>query len=400
MDRAVMGNGLRVLAKGAPTRSVALAFTARAGSNHELPEENGACHFLEHLLLKGTEGRPSSYEVALPIERLGGEMDGETDKEATTLYALIPADGLTMALEVLADVVQNPLLKEEDVKAEREIILKEYYQTDVDDPERRVQNLFESSVYEGSPASHPVLGDEETIAGMGRGTLLRYYEGLYTPPNAILSIVGGITPQEVLGMAERAFGSFGGEGVAPPVENRPRYGIRVREEMDVTQTHLVLGIPIPALEPEEALVMEAVAAYLGGGFTSRLVQRVREEGALAYDVRASLEYHPTYSYLAVYAVTGDEEAVEEIVREEIAGLWGMAGEVVGMQGVMKGRFLIESEDNLHMAGLLNFYELMGRADVVEGYERLVDGITSEGVSALVEEHLGEEKISVVALGPP
>lgn len=399
MERTVTGNGLKVLVKGTPTKSVALAFTARAGSNHELPEENGACHFLEHLLLKGTERMPSSYQVSLPIERLGGEMDGDTDKEATTIYALVPTEGFEVALDVLADVVQNPLLREEDVKAEKEIILREYYQTDVDDPERRVQNLFEGAVYEGSPASRPVLGDEGTIKGMRRETLVRYYGGLYTPPNAILSIVGGIDPRGALQMAERAFGPFRGEGVAPPVENRPRYGVRVRGGMEVTQTHLVLGIPIPALPPEEALIMECVAAYLGGGFTSRLVQRVREEGALAYEVRAFLEYHHTYSYLAVYAVTDAEEAVEEIVREEVLGLGELAEEVAEMRRVMKGRFLIESEENPHMAGLLNFYGLMGRADMVEGYEVLVDGVTPDGVAALAEKYLREEKISVAALGP-
>ncbi|RMD83692.1 MAG: insulinase family protein [Candidatus Dadabacteria bacterium] len=300
-------NGLRVVTE--PVRdvaSVALGLWIENGSRHETRELNGISHFLEHLLFKGTTKR-SPMQIAEEIESAGGSINGFTGKEYTCFHARIPSRELVTAFDVLADILLDSLLREDDIETEREVIVQEIFDCE-DSPEDFVHDYFLESYWPGHPLGWTVVGTVESVSRIRRQDLVAYLQERYRPDRIVVAAAGEVAHEEVVALARKYFASMRGTYDPGPAD-RPDFnpGVFVRRR-DLEQVHIVMGLPgVSAVDPRRE-VAEVLVTALGGGMSSRLFQRIREERGLAYTVYAFQNPFRDIGYTGIYAATSREHA--------------------------------------------------------------------------------------------
>ena len=327
--RTVLRGGLRVVTEQVPgVRSAAIGVFVAVGSRDETPALNGASHFLEHLLFKGTDSR-TALEISSALDAVGGEFNAYTAREYTCYHARVLDDDLPMAVDVLGDMLTASLITPDDVEAEREVILDEIAMHD-DDPDDVVHNLFAEIAWGAdSPLGRSIAGSTESIQEMPRERIARFWRRHYTPGTMVVAAAGAVDHDTVVRLVKKAFGRrdfLAGEAtpVAPrPSGPRPRVAAaQGHVERPFEQVNLVLGSEGPARDDEDRFALGVASTALGGGTSSRLFQEIRERRGLAYSV---------YSFASHYADSGlvgvalgclpdrSEEALA-VVRDELARL--------------------------------------------------------------------------------
>lgn len=295
-----LSNGLRVAVESMPQAySVAVVVWVGAGSHYESAAEGGASHFLEHMLFKGTASR-SGRELAAQIDRLGGEVNASTSRDATVYYARVLPEAWQEATHLLADMLLHPRLDPEDVERERQVILEEV-RGENENPESAGQDLFDATMWDAHPLGRPVAGTEASVAALPWEALLRIREDLYTPDNAVVAVSGRVTTREALRVIGQAFGGWTGtrrRDLPPPPAYAPRTATLKR---DLDQAQLFIGCAAPGLHDPGRYAATLLAVTLGGGTSSRLFQRIREDEGLAYSVEAYHEVYSTAGLIGVYA---------------------------------------------------------------------------------------------------
>ncbi|SDR00254.1 Predicted Zn-dependent peptidase [Thermostaphylospora chromogena] len=408
--RTVLPGGLRVVTETMPAvRSVAVGMWVGIGSRDEAPEHMGATHFLEHLLFKGTPRR-DALEISAAIEGIGGEINAFTAKEYTCYYARVLDEDLPLAIDVLADVVTSALLTEEDVEAERGVILEEIAMHD-DDPADVVHEQFSAELYGDTPIGRPILGTPETIQALERDRIVEYYQRYYRPPYTVVSVAGNVEHEAVVDLVAAAYdraGALGGDEThIPPRLSGPgvrtNSGVRVLER-PTEQANLVLGTTGLARNDERRFALGVLNAALGGGMSSRLFQEIREKRGLAYS---------TYSYTAQYADTGQFgiyvgclpskiDEVLKICREELDRIvsHGLTDvEIARGKGQMRGGLVLGLEDTGSRMSRI------GKSELV--YERLmsvdevlarIDAVTADEIAEVASDVL-RRPLTLAVIGP-
>ncbi|MFF3018503.1 M16 family metallopeptidase [Streptomyces sp. NPDC057939] len=300
--RTVLPGGLRIVTETLPSvRSATFGIWANVGSRDETPTLNGATHYLEHLLFKGTEKR-SALDISSAIDAVGGEMNAFTAKEYTCYYARVLDTDLPLAIDVVCDMLTGSLIREEDVVAERGVILEEIAMTE-DDPGDVVHDLFARTMYGDSPLGRPVLGTVDTINALGADRIRRFYKKHYDPTRLVVAAAGNVDHNKVVRQVRAAFEKAGALTRTDAEPVGPRTGtkrIRTSGQVELVnrrteQAHVVLGMPGLARTDERRWALGVLNTALGGGMSSRLFQEVREKRGLAYSV---------YSYTSGFADTG------------------------------------------------------------------------------------------------
>lgn len=300
--RTVLPGGLRIVTETLPSvRSATFGIWANVGSRDETPTLNGATHYLEHLLFKGTDKR-SALDISSAIDAVGGEMNAFTAKEYTCYYARVLDTDLPLAIDVVCDMLTGSLIREEDVDAERGVILEEIAMTE-DDPGDCVHDLFARTMYGDTPLGRPVLGTVETINALGAERIRRFYKKHYDPTRLVVAAAGNVDHNKVVRQVRAAFEKAGALTRTDAEPVGPRGGakrIRTAGRVDLVnrkteQAHVVLGMPGLARTDERRWALGVLNTALGGGMSSRLFQEVREKRGLAYSV---------YSYTSGFADTG------------------------------------------------------------------------------------------------
>ncbi|MGW7341962.1 M16 family metallopeptidase [Streptomyces sp. NPDC054854] len=300
--RTVLPGGLRIVTETLPSvRSATFGIWANVGSRDETPTLNGATHYLEHLLFKGTEKR-SALDISSAIDAVGGEMNAFTAKEYTCYYARVLDTDLPLAIDVVCDMLTGSLIREEDVVAERGVILEEIAMTE-DDPGDVVHDLFARTMYGDSPLGRPVLGTVDTINALGADRIRRFYKKHYDPTRLVVAAAGNVDHNKVVRQVRAAFEKAGALTRTDAEPVGPRTGtkrIRTAGQVELVnrkteQAHVVLGMPGLARTDERRWALGVLNTALGGGMSSRLFQEVREKRGLAYSV---------YSYTSGFADTG------------------------------------------------------------------------------------------------
>ncbi|MCZ4087222.1 M16 family metallopeptidase [Streptomyces antarcticus] len=300
--RTVLPGGLRIVTETLPAvRSATFGIWAHVGSRDETPTLNGATHYLEHLLFKGTEKR-SALDISAAIDAVGGEMNAFTAKEYTCYYARVLDTDLPLAVDVVCDMLTGSLIREEDVVAERGVILEEIAMTE-DDPGDVVHDLFARTMYGDTPLGRPVLGTVDTINALGADRIRRFYKKHYDPRHLVVAAAGNVDHNQLVRQVRAAFDRAGALGRTDAEPIGPRTGTRrIRTAGRVEhvnrkteQAHVVLGMPGLARTDERRWALGVLNTALGGGMSSRLFQEVREKRGLAYSV---------YSYTSGFADTG------------------------------------------------------------------------------------------------
>ncbi|GAA4626151.1 pitrilysin family protein [Actinoallomurus vinaceus] len=382
--RTVLPGGLRVVTETVPTvRSVAFGIWAGVGSRDESIEDAGASHYLEHLLFKGTSKR-TALEISSLMDAAGGEMNAFTAKEYTCYYARVLDSDMPLAIDVVSDMVTASLIEPQDVDAERGVILEEIAMHD-DDPTDAVHDEFSAALFGDTPLGRPILGTVESISGIGRDRIARYYRDRYVPQNLVVSAAGNIDHDEVVRQVQAAFAGVLGDGQLPSAPRiggpgaAPTAGVRSIDR-PTEQANLILGTVGITRTDERRFALGVLNAALGGGMSSRLFQEIREKRGLAYSVYSYNTQYADTGIFGVYAgcLPAKVDEVLEICREEVAKVaeHGITEEELERgKGQLRGSFVLGLEDTgsrmsrigkseLVYDSLLSVDDILGRIEAV------------------------------------
>ena len=407
VQRTVLPNGLTVLSEFYPgVRSVALGAWVRAASVHEPPDVMGVSHLLEHLVFKGTERR-NAHELALSLESLGGSLDAYTSREHTSFQARVLDEHLPQAADVMFDLMFRPLLRAEDLRLERKVVLEEISMVE-DTPDDLVFEMHNEALWGTHPMGYTILGTRDTVANMKLDDLRALHARAYHPPHVVVSAAGNVTHDHLLAvLAEAGWADLPRGDDTPMVEVAalPLAPSVRHVDRDGAQCHVVLGSATVPHRDERRYALMLVDTLLGGGMSSRLFQRVREELGLAYSVYTFQSFHSLAGAHGVYVGTAPETRADALaaVQEELRRV-SDAG--ISEQELAQGRQQLKGQITL---GLESPSARMYRLASVELYHepfrpldevlRRVDAIDVAAARAACESFFQPERQTVVSLGP-
>lgn len=404
--RCVAPNGLTVLTEVLPgVRSAAVGFWVRAASAHEAPARMGLAHLLEHMVFKGTDRR-SAHQIALELEVRGGSLDAFTSREHTAYQAHVLDADLPVAIEVLTDLVRRPLLREEDLALEKNVILEEIRGVE-DAPDDLVFELHGRALWPDHPYGYSILGTAETVTAATAADLRRAHTEGYYPGNLVIAAAGNLAHDQLMTVLERE-GWFEGTTRTPPrapvAAVAAVRGARQVVPRDTRQSHVVIGTDtIPRQDPRR-FALAILTTVMGGGMSSRLFQRVREELGLAYSVFSYQQLYQASGQGGVYVGTSADTAgaaVDAILAEygRVAAEGLPADELAAGKQQLKGQIMLSLESPGSRMVRLATTELTG-----ERYRRLdeilaeIDAVTPEAVQGVGAEFFAPERQTVVHLG--
>ncbi|WP_327234195.1 insulinase family protein [Streptomyces sp. NBC_01317] len=409
--RTTLPGGLRVVTESLPSvRSATFGIWVQVGSRDETPTLNGATHYLEHLLFKGTNRR-SALDISSAIDAVGGEMNAFTAKEYTCYYARVLDTDLPLAIDVVCDMLTGSLIEAADVEAERGVILEEIAMTE-DDPGDVVHDLFAQTMLGDTPLGRPVLGTVETVKALDRDRIARFYKKHYDPTHLVVAAAGNVDHATVVRQVRKAFDRAGALSRTDAVPLAPREGtraLRTAGKVDVLnrkteQAHVVLGMPGLARTDERRWALGVLNTALGGGMSSRLFQEVREKRGLAYSVYSYTSGFADCGLFGVYAGCRPNQVhdVLKICRDELdkAATEGISDDEIGRAvGQLSGSTVLGLEDT---GALMN---RIGKSELCWGSQMSVDdmlakiaAVTPDEVRAVARDVLGHRP-SLSVIGP-
>ena len=303
-----LSNGFRVVTETMPgLQSASVGIWVGAGGRHEAPEQNGIAHFLEHMAFKGTERR-SALRIAEEIEDVGGYINAYTSREVTAYYARVLKDDVALAVDLIGDIVLNPVFDTSEIETERGVILQEIGQA-LDTPDDIIFDWLQEAAYPEQPMGRTILGPTERVSGFTRDDLVRFTGQHYGPGQMILAAAGAVDHDRILAQAEALFGHLAPQPQAVPDAARFAGG-EMRRVRDLEQAHIALGFSQPGYRDDAIYAAQVFASAMGGGMSSRLFQEAREKRGLCYTIFASVGAYSDGGLLTVYAGTAEEDVAD------------------------------------------------------------------------------------------
>jgi predicted Zn-dependent peptidase len=411
ITRTVLPGGLRIVSEAMPgVRSASVGVWVPVGSRDETPALAGTSHFLEHLLFKGTSTR-SALDIASAMDAVGGEFNAFTEKEHTCYYATVLDRDVELAIDIVADVVLDATITAQDVDVERGVVLEEIAMRD-DDPADLVHDDFATALFGDVPLGRPILGTEDSIHALTRRQVHGYYRRRYTPDAMVVSVAGNIDHREIVRLVRRAFADRLDPAVGPqePRTGRaatgsapPVHAVQVRTD-DTEQANIVLGSRGVSRHDPRRYALGVLSSALGGGMSSRLFQRIREERGLAYSVYSFTSGYSDDGMFGVYAGCQPGKA-DEVLSLMLAELEVAASgrltdaEIERGKGQMRGATVLGLEDAGSRMTRIGKSEV-AYGDVIGVDEVLarVDAVTSADVAAIAADVLDRPRCLTV-VGP-
>jgi predicted Zn-dependent peptidase len=404
LRRTVLPNGLIVLTERMDhLRSVAMGVWIKSGSRGEAAETNGISHFVEHMVFKGTRSR-SAQLIAREMDSIGGNLDAFTGKETICFNVKSLADHVPIALDVLGDLVLNPVFASNDIERERGVILEEI-KIDEDNPDVLVHELFTQNFWKDHPLGKPILGTTATVARLDQPKLLDYHSGRFHAGNMVFSAAGHLDHDKfVQAVGEKFAGLHSGRPVeelpAPPSSAR----ILLKNKKALEQVQICLGVPAPRITDENRYATLILNTVLGGGMSSRLFQTIREERGMAYSVFSDLSPYRDTGTLCVYAGTSAGKALEtiDLIMTEFRKLKEETlsdEELIRAKDQLKGNILMGLESsNSRMANLARQEIYFGQFFSAEEIIARIDAVEAAQVQAMAQRLFDPERIAVTLLG--
>ncbi len=400
-----LANGVRVVTERMPgVRSVAAGVWAGQGSVHETERLAGASHLLEHMVFRGTRNR-TRREIAMALEGVGGSLNAYTSREHTGYEARALARHLPLAVEVLSDLVRHPLLRTEDLEHERKVVLEEIAAVE-DTPDDLVFDLHGERMWSGHPYGRPILGSAGSVARIARDDLLALHRRGCVGCNLVVAAAGRVDHDDFRALAERWFGSLeaGAAAEQPEAPGAFRRGIE-HIRRDSAQSHIVFGAPAPHAASPDRYPLLVLSAALGGGMSSRLFQRIREELALAYSVFSFQSMYARAGIFGVYLGTRPAQAAAalEAVRdlcEALAASGLKPDEAVRVREQVKGEMILALESPGARVGRLAGFALRGEPFLpVDRTAGLIDRVSGADLARVAAEVASPERQFALCLGP-
>lgn len=314
-----LSNGLRIATELMPgLKSATIGLWVLTGGRHEAEEQNGIAHFLEHMAFKGTKRR-SALQIAEAIEDVGGYLNAYTSREMTAYYARVLEEDVPLALDVVSDIVLNPVFDPREIEVERHVILQEIGQA-LDTPDDIIFDWLQEAAFEDQPMGRSILGPAEKVAAFAKGDFTRFVREHYAPNRMILSAAGAVDHDAIVAQAEAIFAGLTSKAILDPTPARFT-GSERREFKALEQVHFTLGFEAPSYRDPDFHVAQVYATAMGGGMSSRLFQKIREEKGLCYSIFAQAGAYDETGLMTIYAGTSAQEigqltdlTVEEMKR--------------------------------------------------------------------------------------
>jgi predicted Zn-dependent peptidase len=409
IHRTTAPNGVTVLSERvASVRSAATGVWVRTASAHEPRPKMGVSHLLEHMVFKGTERR-SAQEIALALEARGGSLDAYTSRDSTAYHARVLDADLARALDVITDVVRRPVLRDADLQLERKVVLEEI-RTVLDTPDDQVFDLAYETLWPEHAYGFQILGTRETVGALSAEDLQQLHGRAYFPGNCVIAGAGNFTHEDLLeevakqGWFDRGEGR-GEKAPAPAAVPAAVRGVERHFEKDTAQTHIVFATDTLPYADRRKFTLLVLSNVFGGGMSSRLFQRIREELGLAYAVYSFTSFYQAMGVAGVYVGTQPARAAEatEAIRGEYArlardGLTGTALEDAKQQTL--GQLMLSLE-----SPTAKMYRLASTTVNGEPYLSLdemlasVAALTADDIAAAAAEFFAPDRQTVVSLGP-
>jgi len=396
----LLSNNVRVITEqNTAFRSMSLGLFVDVGSRDEGDGLWGCSHFLEHLLFKGTETK-SSKEISSIIENRGGYLNAFTDHDMTGYYARILGKDQDTAIELLSDILENSLLRKEDIEIERQVILEEIKQT-LDDPSSLIHELYAQNIWRNSSLAHPISGTFETISNMQVGKIIDFYKENYRN-NLLVVAAGAVDHEKLISSIEKYVKK--GRGKCVKDRKRPEfYPSKKCIERDLGQVQLCISAPGYPYGSRKSTVQSIISSYLGLGASSKLFQEVREKRGLVYNIYTHNQNLEDFGVFNVFAGTSKEkliEVIENIVHEFEylkQGIDTKELEIVKHKTI--GLYILNSERNMHRMHHLGTSTLRtGKPESMEDVVSRLGSVTNEELQRVATEMFKGNKIAITALG--
>lgn len=402
--REVLPNGLIVLTEEMQhIRSISIGIWIKTGSRHEEPELNGISHFVEHMLFKGTKTR-TAEDIARQVDSIGGNLDAFTAKECISFDIKVLDEHLPIAIDVLSDLVLNPVFDMKDIARERGVILEEI-KMDEDNPDYLVHEIFTQNFWKDHPLGKPILGTKDTVRRFEQEPLLNYWQRFFIPNNMIISAAGNLKHERFVDLVKQKFcplqaGKNGFLQAAPRISAR----IILRNKKALEQVQICVGVPSHPVGHARRYAGYILSTILGGGMSSRLFQNIRERQGLAYAIYSELNPYRDTGCLSIYAGTSRESA-PKVVQCVVAEFRNLKTEGVPEEELrrakdqLKGSLMLSLESSTaRMSNLarqeMYFDRFIGLDEIVTSIEK----VTRDDLVELANDFFKTESIAVTVLG--
>ena len=397
-------SGLTVVTETVPwARSVSLGVWLNAGSRHEADADSGITHFTEHMVFKGTE-RFTARDIACEIDGIGGHLDAFTTKEMTAFTALVLDEHWPRAFEIVSDMVQTPTLAEADIEREKGVVLEEL-KMDEDNPDFLLSTVFAKHFWRGHGMARPVIGNSESIRGFRQARLRSFFKETFRAPRILLAAAGNIDHDALVSEAERRLAGLAEDSAfqdASPPKAHPE--IVLHDKPSLEQVHVSIAFEAFGARDPRRFAGALLSTLLGGGFSSRLFQKIREEAGLAYSVYSDLSLFSDSGCLSIGAGTG-REAVLQVLEHAFRELRDLkdnlvpAAELRRVKEQLKGGIVLGLEAmGSRMASLARQVMLHGHVRPVEELHEAVEGVTAQQLRDLAQEWFRRDSAAVCVLG--
>ena len=397
-----LSNGFRIVTEHMPgLASATIGIWVGAGARHEATAQNGIAHFLEHMAFKGTKRR-SALQIAEAIEDVGGYINAYTSREVTAYYARVLENDVPLALDVIADILLNPVFDEKEIEIERGVILQEIGQA-LDTPDDVIFDWLQETAYPDQPMGRTILGPTERVSSFQQADLSKFVGQHYGPEQMILSAAGSMDHDALVKMAEELFGQM---TPTPLFELAPAkfVGGEVRQTKTLEQAHFALSFESPGYRADDIYVAQIYASALGGGMSSRLFQEVREKRGLCYTIFAQAGAHADTGMTTIYAGTSAEQLGElaDITVDEMkrAASDMSPAEVARARAQMKAGLLMGLESSSNRAErLARLIQIWDRIPPLEETVSMIDAVTTGDVRDFAEKIAGSAPAALALYGP-
>lgn len=401
-------NGLRIITIEQPQQqTVSVSILVGAGSRYERFNENGGvAHFVEHLMFKGTQKRPTAQQIATEVDAVGGYQNAYTDYDHTNYYIKLPCEHLGLAAELLADMLTGSLLEPEEIERERGAIIEELNMLR-DNPSQFVDTLTPQLLWPGSPLANEIIGSEAVLRRLKREDIVAYLEHYYVPNNMVVSVAGGVKHDEVLSIFTNLLGELKPAetepAVAPGSELDPRRTINLVSS--TSQAHVVISARAHSFSHPDSPAVNVLTTILGRGMSSRLFLNVRERLGLVYAVSASWQTFVDTGDISIYAGVNLEKTGEAIaaIKGELARIITEPvpeEELAKAKQQIRGRVLMGLEDNTNIAQSFGSELLVHNATTTPEDElKRVEAVSALDVQRAAKELLDDSKLRLGIIAP-
>jgi predicted Zn-dependent peptidase len=401
--KTVLDNGLRIISeKLSSARSIAIGIWVDVGSRDEHPDENGISHFIEHMMFKGTKIR-TPKEIASSLESIGGNLNAFTSRENTCYHAAVLDNHLPQAVDILCDITLNSTFTPANIEKEKSVVLEEIREVE-ETPSEYVHELFALNFWRGQSLGRPIMGSEQTIRSLTRRHIMSYIKRNYLAEKVVIAAAGNISHQKLVNLIRNKFSAPAGNADREePIKCPDDFLIKCHRNKN-NQTHFCLGFPGIRFNHPERNALLALNTYLGGGMSSVLFQKIREEKGIAYTVYTFPDFYRDSGIFGVY-LASDRSRLQAAVKIMLREFRKVKKETIPSLKLDKIKAQIKGNMVMGMESTMTRMHRMGRQELLAGRFisldetlKAFDRLKSQDLTAIAEKILIHNNITITSLG--